>query len=141
MSSARGDLGRALCVVTGASRGFGRAVAKDLARLVLPGSVLVLVARSGDDLRAVQAEAAAAGGGGLLVKCVAADLAQMDGVERAVKASEEAASPEVEHVVLVNNAGEARTAGFRPFQLLGCSIFRRESRSSKVDGRAVLTRN
>ncbi|XP_029023975.1 sepiapterin reductase a [Betta splendens] len=107
MSSSGGDLGRALCVVTGASRGFGRAVAVDLSRLVRPGSVLVLVARSVDDLRALQAELARpeAGGTGLTVKCVEADLAQTDGVERAVKASEEAAAAaEIEHMVLVNNA-------------------------------------
>lgn len=105
-SSGDTDLGRALCIITGASRGFGRTVAAELCRLVKPGSALVLTARSGDDLRAVQAELAGseAGRAGLLVQCVAADLAHMEALERIVKASKEAFSEDMDHVLLVNNA-------------------------------------
>uniref|UniRef100_A0A8D3C023 Sepiapterin reductase n=1 Tax=Scophthalmus maximus TaxID=52904 RepID=A0A8D3C023_SCOMX len=82
------DLGRALCVITGASRGFGRTAARQMSRLLKPSSALVLAARSGDELRALQAELVAdaeAGGGGLLVEVVPADLAQPDALEPEVK--------------------------------------------------------
>lgn len=102
------DLGRALCIITGASRGFGRTVARDLSRLVKPGSVLVLVARTGDDLRALQAELAEseAGRAGLEVECVVADVGQTEGLESVMKASKEAFPENVDHVLLVNNAGK-----------------------------------
>ncbi|KAE8284755.1 Sepiapterin reductase [Larimichthys crocea] len=105
-SSERADLGRALCVITGASRGFGRTTAIEMSRLVKPGSVLVLVARSADDLRSLQAELAEseAGKAGLLVKCVVADLAQMEGPESVVSASKEVFSEDLDHIILVNNA-------------------------------------
>ncbi|XP_074474026.1 sepiapterin reductase a [Sebastes fasciatus] len=100
------DLGRALCIITGASRGFGRTIAREMSRLVKPGSALVLTARSGDDLRAVQAELAEseAGRAGLLVECVVADLSQMEGLEKVVTASKDAFSEDIDHVILVNNA-------------------------------------
>lgn len=95
-STERADLGLALCIITGASRGFGRTVAKEVSRLVKPGSVLVLVARSGDDLRALRTELAESeeGRAGLVVECVEADLGQMEGPESVVRASK-AALPEV----------------------------------------------
>lgn len=101
------DLGRALCIVTGASRGFGRTISRGLSRLVKPGSVLVLVARSGGDLRALQAELveSEAGRAGLQVRCVEADLQLTEGLESVVKASQEVASDLIEHVLLFNNAG------------------------------------
>uniref|UniRef100_UPI0037E96938 sepiapterin reductase a n=1 Tax=Semicossyphus pulcher TaxID=241346 RepID=UPI0037E96938 len=108
MSSAESTaaLGRALCIITGASRGFGRAVAVQLSRLVKPGSVFVLAARSGEDLRALQLELAGseAGRAGLKVVCVVADLSQKEGPESVVKASAEAFSEDIEHIILVNNA-------------------------------------
>ncbi|XP_026153368.1 sepiapterin reductase a [Mastacembelus armatus] len=104
MSSAEGrDLGRALCIITGASRGFGRSVAKEISRLLKPGSVLVLVARSGDDLRALQAELAESEAG-VAVECVVADLGRMEGVDSAVRTCKEAFSEHIEHIILVNNA-------------------------------------
>ncbi|KAM3599431.1 uncharacterized protein V6R79_005314 [Siganus canaliculatus] len=100
------DLGRVLCIITGASRGFGRTVARDVSRLVKPGSVLVLAARSAEELRALQVELAEseAGRAGLVVECVVADLAKMDGLESVVRASKEAFSQDIDHVMLVNNA-------------------------------------
>lgn len=102
------DLGRALCIITGASRGLGRAIAREMCRLVKPGSVLVLVARSADDLRAVQAELAGsdAGRAGVVVECVVADLGQVEGLEMVVEASKGAFSEEMDHILLVNNAGK-----------------------------------
>ncbi|KAM9841161.1 sepiapterin reductase a [Aulostomus maculatus] len=101
------DLGRALCIITGASRGFGRTIAREMSRLVKPRSVLVLAARSGDELRALQVELAESevGRAGLEVECVVADLARMEGVESVLRASKEAFSEHTEHVILVNNAG------------------------------------
>ncbi|KAK9533024.1 hypothetical protein VZT92_010379 [Zoarces viviparus] len=106
-STARTDLGRALCIITGASRGFGRTIATDMSRLVKPGSALVLTARSVDDLRALQAELAEseAGRAGLVVECVVADLSQKGGLESIVSVSKEAFSEDMDHVLLVNNAG------------------------------------
>ncbi|XP_034566027.1 sepiapterin reductase-like [Notolabrus celidotus] len=100
------DLGRALCIITGASRGFGRAVAVQLSRLVKPGSVLLLAARSGDELRALQEELAGseAGRTGVKAVCVEADLGQKEGPERVLKAAAEASSEEIEHLILINNA-------------------------------------
>ena len=51
-----GGLGCAVCVLTGASRGFGRALAPQLARLLSPGSVLLLSARSDSVLRQLKEE-------------------------------------------------------------------------------------
>lgn len=102
------DLGRALCVITGASRGFGRAVALDLCRLVQPGSALVLVARSGADLRAVQAELteSEAGRAGLKVEVVAADVGKVESLENIMRTSREVFNDEMEKIILINNAGE-----------------------------------
>lgn len=105
-STERADLGLALCIITGASRGFGRTVAKEVSRLVKPGSVLVLVARSGDDLRALRTELAESeeGRAGLVVECVEADLGQMEGPESVVRASKAALPEVIDHLILVNNA-------------------------------------
>ncbi|KAL3041201.1 hypothetical protein OYC64_019414 [Pagothenia borchgrevinki] len=105
-SSQRKDLGRALCIITGASRGFGRTVARELSRLVKPGSVLILTARSEENLRSLEVELAGseAGKSGLLVQCVPADLAQMEGLQSVVSASRAAFSEQIDHVILVNNA-------------------------------------
>ncbi|CAL9682527.1 unnamed protein product [Knipowitschia caucasica] len=107
---AESDLGRALCIITGASRGFGRIVAKELSRVVKPGSAFLLVARSGDDLRSLQAELTEladteAPRGGLLVQCVEADLGQAEGLHRITRAAQDAATELTQHVLLVNNAG------------------------------------
>lgn len=111
MSSAEGtDLGRVLCIITGASRGFGRTIAREMSRLVKPGSVLLLVARSADDLRALQAELAEseAGRAGLKAQSVVADVGQMEGLENIVRASKENFSEEIDHMILINNAGKEK---------------------------------
>ncbi|XP_034457645.1 sepiapterin reductase a [Hippoglossus hippoglossus] len=106
-SGTRTDLGRALCIITGASRGFGRVVARHMSELLKPGSALVLAARSGDELRAAAAEVtgAAAGGGGLLVLCVPVDLSHSDGVTELLAAVKTSYTDDMDHVLLVNNAG------------------------------------
>ncbi|XP_033845683.1 sepiapterin reductase a [Periophthalmus magnuspinnatus] len=101
------DLGRALCIITGASRGFGRTIAQELSHVVKPGSAFVLVARSGDDLRTLQAELtdSEAGRAGLRVQYVEADLGLPEGLERVTTAAKEVATDLIDHVLLVNNAG------------------------------------
>ncbi|KAK0154120.1 Sepiapterin reductase [Merluccius polli] len=106
------DLGTALCIITGASRGFGRTIAVQMSELVRPGSVLVLVARSGEDLRMLQADltASKAGKAGVVVEYVVADLGVKEGVENVVKAFKRRSSEDFDHVILVNNAGSLGTS-------------------------------
>ncbi|XP_061732778.1 sepiapterin reductase a [Nerophis ophidion] len=96
------ELGRAMCIITGASRGFGRAIAREVSRLVKPGSVFVLVARSGDDLRALQKEMAESD---LVVRVVVADLSSMEAVENVTRTAKEAFHEDIRRLILFNNAG------------------------------------
>lgn len=103
------DLGRALVIITGASRGFGRAVAKDVSRAVRPGSVLVLAARSGKELRALRDEltGSEAAGPGLQVEVVTADVGRTEDLEDILRRSRQVFTEDMDHLVLVNNAGES----------------------------------
>ncbi|KAM8786768.1 sepiapterin reductase [Rhynchonycteris naso] len=103
--SQEGCLGRAVCVVTGASRGFGRALALLLAPLLSPSSVLVLSARNDEALRQLEAELRE-GRSGLLVVRVPADLGSEAGLQRLLDALRELPRPEgLQRVLLINNAG------------------------------------
>lgn len=103
------DLGRALVIITGASRGFGRAMAKDVFRAVRPGSALVLAARSGKELRALREELAEseAGRAGLKVEVVTADVGRTEDMEDILRRSKQVFTEDMDHLVLVNNAGES----------------------------------
>lgn len=106
-----GGLGRAVCVLTGASRGFGRALAPLLARLLSPGSVLVLSARNDEALRQLEAELDA-GRPGLRVVRVPADLGVEAGLQQLLGALRELPRPEgLQRVLLINNAGKAPAGG------------------------------
>ena len=101
-----GGLGRALCVLTGASRGFGRTLAQLLAPLLSPGSVLVLSARSDEALRQLEAELGAERPGLRLVR-VTADLSTEAGLQQLLGALRELPRPEgLQRVLLINNAGK-----------------------------------
>ncbi|NXO10415.1 SPRE reductase, partial [Oriolus oriolus] len=105
------------CVVTGASRGFGRSLARLLAPQLGPGSVLVLLARSAEALAELAAELRAgpatgsdtgsdSGGTGLRVQCVAADLGCEEGLRRAGAALRELLQDaSFGRLLLINNAG------------------------------------
>ncbi|XP_059515407.1 sepiapterin reductase [Myotis daubentonii] len=100
-----GCLGRAVCVVTGASRGFGRVLTLLLAPLLSPGSVLVLNARNDEALRQLEAELGAGRPGPRVVR-VPADLGAEAGLQRLLDAVRALPRPEgLQRVLLINNAG------------------------------------
>lgn len=90
------DVEQRVALVTGASRGIGKAIALRLAR---DGRRVVLASRSEGPLREVQAEIEAAGGSATVTTM---DLADGDAVRATV---ERVASEEGRLDVLVNNAG------------------------------------
>lgn len=99
------SLGCAVCVLTGASRGFGRALAPQLAGLLSPGSVLLLSARSDSMLRQLKEELCTQQPG-LQVVLAAADLGTESGVQQLLSAVRELPRPErLQRLLLINNAG------------------------------------
>jgi NAD(P)-dependent dehydrogenase (short-subunit alcohol dehydrogenase family) len=94
------DLTGKVAVVTGATRGIGRAIAYALAEA---GANVVVVSRSQSDCRQVADELARTGAGTL---AVAADLASLPAIEHMVAAAV-AAFGQLD--ILVNNAGNAVT--------------------------------
>lgn len=97
--------GRALVIITGASRGFGRALALDIAtRLDASGSVLIVAARSEEKLRDLQTRLARVASE-LTVRCVTADLSRKEDMERVLSAITETRRVDIDHLMLFNNAG------------------------------------
>ncbi|NWR80824.1 SPRE reductase, partial [Centropus unirufus] len=98
-----GRWGAATCVLTGASRGFGRSLARLLAGRLGQGSLLLLLARSEEPLAELATELRATG---IRVECVAADLGCQQGMQRAAAALQDVlptAPPG--RLILLNNAG------------------------------------
>jgi len=93
---ARGPLAGKTAVVTGASRGIGRAIALQLAEA---GADLALWARDSDALRRVADEVTARGGRAVPVVC---DVASATDVQRAADQTRAALAPVA---IVVNNAG------------------------------------
>jgi NAD(P)-dependent dehydrogenase (short-subunit alcohol dehydrogenase family) len=87
-----------VAIITGASRGIGRALAVEFAR---EGALVALAARSRAELEETQRQVQAAGGRALVAP---ADLAKEEDIEGLVAATREAFGP-VD--ILVNNAGIA----------------------------------
>ncbi|XP_014452583.2 sepiapterin reductase [Alligator mississippiensis] len=99
------SLGRAACVLTGASRGFGRSLALLLAPRLVADSVLVLVARAQEALEELAAELRGSCPG-LRVECVPADLGTAAGLQRVLGAVRDLPGEAgLERLLLVNNAG------------------------------------
>lgn len=73
-----------------------------------PGSVLLLVARSGTLLQELKTELqSSTEEQKQLVHCVTADLSTQKGVNEVVKVVRQEAVNDLEHVLLINNAGES----------------------------------
>uniref|UniRef100_A0A671PME8 Sepiapterin reductase n=1 Tax=Sinocyclocheilus anshuiensis TaxID=1608454 RepID=A0A671PME8_9TELE len=82
---------KALCIITGASKGFGWTLAFQLSCLLKPRSVLMLVARTAEQLNRLKEDIINLYGGQnqLDVRCVQADLEKKEGVEKTVQAAKE----------------------------------------------------
>lgn len=93
------------CLVTGAGRGIGRAVAT---RLAAAGAQVLLTARSADELHSARAECEAAGG---RAATLAMDVTDPQAPATLVAAARAELGGELD--VLVNNAGSAR---WRPLE-------------------------
>ncbi len=89
-------MSRGTAIVTGAGRGFGRAIATRLAR---EGFAVALTARSEPQLAEVAANISASGGRAL---AIAADVTDREAVDRVVEEAERQLGPVT---LLVNNAG------------------------------------
>nr|XP_040051498.1 sepiapterin reductase b isoform X2 [Gasterosteus aculeatus aculeatus] len=99
-------LGRSICIITGASRGFGRALAHEVSRWLQPGSVLLLVARSETLLQELKGELwSFIVDQQSAVHCVAADLSTREGLDETVRVARQEAVTEMDRVLLINNAG------------------------------------
>ncbi|KAK2901951.1 hypothetical protein Q8A73_011697 [Channa argus] len=99
------SLGRCVCIITGASKGFGRVLAQKVPHLLKPGSVLLLVARSGTLLQELKEELqSSTEEQKLVVRSITADLSTREGVNETVVAARQEAVDEIDHVLLINNA-------------------------------------
>jgi uncharacterized protein len=96
-------------LITGASKGIGKAIAEELARRKFN---LLLVARSGDLLQQVSNDLAARYG--VNVDCVALDLSAPDAAQRVVDWCN---SKQYSVGVLVNNAGYGLSGPFEKYSL------------------------
>lgn len=95
MSESNKPLAGQSALVTGAGRGIGKAVAQGLAEM---GAEVLLVARSEDQLKAVQSEIEAAGGKAQLQTADLMNEEDLDAVSKKFLSMEKP-------VILVNNAG------------------------------------
>ncbi|CAB1427891.1 unnamed protein product [Pleuronectes platessa] len=109
--------GRGICIITGASKGFGRALAHEMSHSLEPGSVLLLVARSGTLLQDLKEELHSfSENQQLIVHCIAVDLSTREGVNETVRMVKQEAVNEIDHVLLINNAGSlGEISGFENF--------------------------
>ncbi|XP_056320470.1 sepiapterin reductase b [Danio aesculapii] len=108
LCSERRDLGRAVCVVTGASKGYGRTLALQISCLLKPRSVLLLVSRTADQLNQLKQDIvslhAAHTDLQLDVRCVQADLQEPDGVQKTIQETRNTLITDIEHLLIINNA-------------------------------------
>ncbi|XP_074872538.1 sepiapterin reductase-like [Carettochelys insculpta] len=100
------SLGKVACILTGASRGFGRSLALLLAPRLDTGSVLILVARSQGGLAELEAELQGTFPS-LNVHPVQADLSTEDGAELVLRAVQDKllGVAGLERLIVINNAG------------------------------------
>ncbi|XP_053321914.1 sepiapterin reductase [Spea bombifrons] len=104
-SGTRGSLGRVVCILTGASRGFGYSLALELCSRVSPGSEILLVSRTEDAMRCL-AEELGRKCPGVRALWQAADLGTQEGVAKVKEAAQELQGCHAaEKLIIVNNAG------------------------------------
>ena len=98
--------GRAFCLITGASRGFGRSVAVSLAKKCQfkEGSLLVLTGRSHSDLLETK-KLIEEINGILAVKIVVADLERLDALDEFISKAFPKDNQDFITALLINNAG------------------------------------
>lgn len=116
------DFGKAFCIVTGASKGFGRCLAKEISPLLKPGSVLLLVARSGDKLLELE-EDLSSKRDSLLIRSVVADLGKKDEVEAVIREVKKTPSSDINTLFLFNNAGEQSVSKQHMSLTRYCSLY------------------
>ena len=96
---------KTFCIVTGGSRGIGRAIAKALSLKLSADSVIVLTGRSEGDLIETQRQVQSVAPG-VLVRVVAADLANKATLSSVLSELTNEVNPsEFQHALLINNAG------------------------------------
>ncbi|KAJ0067929.1 hypothetical protein NL108_011728 [Boleophthalmus pectinirostris] len=99
------NLGRCLCIITGASKGFGRSLAQQVPHILQAGSRVLLVARSALLLEELKTELEnLTVPRGLVVHCVAADLSTTEGVATTLQAATRGNVNDFNHVLVINNA-------------------------------------
>nr|XP_006126931.1 sepiapterin reductase [Pelodiscus sinensis] len=100
------SLGKAACIITGASRGFGRSLALLLAPQLEAGSILFLVARSRGALAELEAKLQCSFPG-LTVNSVPADLGTEDGVQLVLQVvlHKLLGAADLQRLLIINNAG------------------------------------
>ena len=93
------------CVITGAGRGIGRAIAVALAQKFADGSVIVLTARSADELAETRSQVDVVAPG-VVVRVVIGDLSDENAVPNILSDLTNDVNPVVvEHALLISNAG------------------------------------
>ncbi len=100
------DLNGKVCLVTGAGRGIGHAIAVSMAAA---GAQVVVAARSEDELSAVVSEIEEAGG------TAAAAVVDLSDRAQTLELYRRASEPYGRIDILVNNAGVGSSADLRPF--------------------------
>lgn len=112
---------RSFVLITGASRGFGRAIALELGKVVGAGSTLLLMSRSKTDLETTKSIVRDARPG-LAVELVSVDLAtaEKEDFEKAVRANYGSADHEV--AIIIHNAGTIGQDGRKITDLTDISL-------------------
>lgn len=75
--------------------------------MLKPGSILLLVARTETLLQELKEELKSFTEEQLVVHCIAVDLSTREGLNEIIRVARQEAVNEIDHVLLINNAGES----------------------------------
>lgn len=75
--------------------------------MLKPGSILLLVARTETLLQELKEELKRVTEEQLVVHCIAVDLSTREGLNEIIRVARQEAVNEIDHVLLINNAGES----------------------------------